>query len=260
MYYLKKIVKYFLNENGYYNVQDYSDKYRASFKNYLYVILLLYIKDKSSFNFIQVGANDGITGDPLFFFTKKNKKKIRAIFFEPQIRPFKKLVTNYSDCKNFYFINKAVGPEGKFPFYSLNKRFQKDFSRLAKSYYIEGLSSFYINNLNDRFKKYKNFDPKRHISTEILQTSNILKEIKINLKNKSHSFLKQIDLLQIDTEGYDDSIIYSCNLDILKPVLIHFEHKNLLSEKIIKLKKYLQKKNYDIYFYSKTDGLAMRKY
>jgi hypothetical protein len=259
MNYIKKKIKYFVNKKGYYNEHDYNSRYRSSFTNYLYLILLAYIRDKSSLNCIQVGANDGKTGDPLFVFFKENKKKINAIFFEPQISPFKKLIKNYKGCKNFYFINKVVGPEGKYPFYSLNYRFKKDFSRLTKSYYPSGLSSFHINNLISRFKKYKDFDPKKHISKETLQTSNILKEIKINLKNKSHSFLKKIDLLQIDTEGYDDSIIYSCNLDILKPVLINFEHKNLSRYKKIKLKKYLQKKKYDIFFYSKSDALSIRK-
>jgi len=259
MSYIKKIIKNFLNQNNYYNIQDYNNKFRSFLKNYFYLILLVYVKNKSSFNLIQVGANDGKAGDPLFHFISENKNKIKAVFFEPQVGPFKKLINRYSDHKNFYFINKAVGIEGQFPFYSLNGRFRKDFGRLIKKNYFGGISSLCINNLISRFKKYKNFDYKKHISVETLQVSNILKEIKINLKNKSHNFLKNIHLLQIDAEGYDDIIIYSCNLDILKPVLINFEHKNLSSAKKIKLHKYLQSNNYDIFSYPGSDTLAVRK-
>jgi len=169
------------------------------------------------------------------------------------------LVNRYRDDKNFYFINKAVGIEGSYPFYSLNQKFQKDFGRFLKKNYFGGISSLSINNLISRFKKYKNFDYKKHVSVKILQVSNILKEIKINLKNKSHTFLKNIHLLQIDAEGYDDIIIYSCNLDILKPILINFEHKNLSRTKQLKLYKYLQRKNYDIFPYQGSDTLAVRK-
>jgi FkbM family methyltransferase len=257
---MKKIIKYFLNKKNYFSLRDYQLKYRFFFKDILFLILQAYITNKKSFNLIQIGANDGILGDPIFKFCKKNNKIITGVFFEPQIKPFKKLKINYKNNKNFYFINKAVGTESLMPFFSLNKIFKKEFSNLLKKNNFDGLSSFLKNNLIDRFKKYENFNPSKHISVENLQTCNVLKEIKINLKKKAYNFIKKVDLLQIDAEGYDDIIIFNCNLDILKPVLINFEHKNLSSSKRKKLNKYLQSKNYTSFIYSRSDTLAIKQY
>lgn len=257
---MKKIIKYFLNKKNYFSLRDYELKYRFFFKDILFLILQAYINNKTSLNLIQIGVNDGKLGDSIFNFCKKNRKIITGVFFEPQIKQFKKLKINYKSCKNFYFINKAIGTEDLMPFFRLNKLFQKEFSKLLKKNNFSGLSSFEKDNLINRFKKYENFNPNKHISVETLKTYNVLKEIKINLKNKAHNFIKKIDLLQIDAEGYDDIIIFNCNLDILKPVLINFEHKNLSSSKQRKLNKYLQSKNYTSFIYSRSDTLAIRQY
>jgi hypothetical protein len=260
---IKRTAKQSLNNNNYYSIWDYEKKYRFFYKEFLYLFLLAYIKNKTSFNFIQVGAYDGKSNDPLYFFLKENKKNSSGIFFEPQILPYKKLVKNYRGYKNFYFSNKAVGFEGKFPFYKLNKKFYKDFSQLGKNNgnitNFSGLNSFYIDNLISRFKKFKNFNAKKHILTEILPVCNVIKEIKICLKNRANTFLKKIDLLQIDAEGYDDIVIYSCNLNILNPTLINFEHKNLSRIKQLKLNKYLLSKHYRTFVYSRSDTLAIRQ-
>jgi FkbM family methyltransferase len=257
---MNKIIKYFLNKKNYFSPRDYELKYGFLFKDILFLILQAYIINKNAFNFIQIGANDGKLGDPIFNFCKKNKKIITGVLFEPQIKPFKKLKMNYKNFKNFYFINKAVGTESLMPFFSLNKIFQKEFSKLLKKNNFDGLSSFLKDNLTNRFEKYENFDPSKHISIETLLSCNVLKEIKINLKNKAYNFIKKIDLLQIDAEGYDDIIIFNCNLDILKPALINFEHKNLSSSKRLKLNKYLQSKNYNSFIYSRSDTLAIKQY
>jgi hypothetical protein len=210
-----------------------------------------------------VGANDGKIGDPLNIFLKENKKKVSGIFFEPQFLPYKKLVKNYIAYKNFYFSNKAVGLEGQFPFFKLNRKFLIDFRHLLKNNSrledFNGISSFNKDNIISRFKKFKSFCSEKHISTEILTIHNIIKEIKICLKNRAHTFLKKIDLLQIDVEGYDDIVIYNCNLNILKPAIIHFEHKNLSRIKLLKLKKYLLKKNYLFFNYPGSDTLAIKQ-
>jgi len=83
--YIKKIIKNLLNQNNYYNTQDYNNKFRSFFKNYFYLILSVYVKNKSSFNLIQVGANDGKVGDPLFLFIKDNKKKLMQFFLNRKL-------------------------------------------------------------------------------------------------------------------------------------------------------------------------------
>ena len=38
---------------------------------------------------------------------------------------------------------------------------------------------------------------------------------------------KDIDLLQVDAEGYDDEVIYNSNIELFQPKYINFEYKNL---------------------------------
>ncbi len=64
-------------------------------------------------------------------------------------------------------------------------------------------------------------------------------------------------MLQIDTEGYDDEVIYNSDLDFFKPNCINFEYKNLSKTKLDNLIKFLEKKSYEILFYENSDCLAV---
>ena len=44
--------------------------------------------------------------------------------------------------------------------------------------------------------------------------------------------INQIDLLQIDTEGYDGELIKLFPFDLFKPSIIHFESKHLNKEEL----------------------------
>ena len=62
--------------------------------------------EKTSFNFIQVGANDGISFDFLYdFVTKRNSQ---GVVIEPVKDYFNELVQNYKNFKSIVKINKAI--------------------------------------------------------------------------------------------------------------------------------------------------------
>ena len=56
-----------------------------------------------------------------------------------------------------------------------------------------------------------------------------------------------IDVLQIDTEGYDDIVVYNSNLSETRPKLIYFESQHMSPEKQMALNHYLLKHRYRIY-------------
>src|SRR5215468_60576 len=58
--------------------------------------------------FVQIGAHDGITGDPLRKFVLKYH--LPGILVEPNPAVFKKLVANYRGEPQLRFENVAVGP------------------------------------------------------------------------------------------------------------------------------------------------------
>jgi len=86
---MNKIIKYFLNKKNYFSPRDYELKYEFLFKDILFLILQAYIINKNAFNLIQIGADDGKLGDPIFNFCKKNKKIITGVFLNHKLSHLK---------------------------------------------------------------------------------------------------------------------------------------------------------------------------
>lgn len=57
---------------------------------------------------------------------------------------------------------------------------------------------------------------------------------------------ENIDVLQVDTEGVDDQVIYHSALEILEPSVIYFESKNLSAQKLNELKARLSDLGYQM--------------
>ena len=75
--------------------------------------------------------------------------------------------------------------------------------------------------------------------------------------------IKRVDLLQIDTEGYDAEIILEVDFSVIRPSIIHFEHglkdgvmsKDRFSKVVEKLRKYdyeIMIEPYDVIAYQKN--------
>jgi len=64
------------------------------------------LKEKTNFNFIQIGANDGITSDPIYH--NITKYKPNGILIEPQREVFNTLINNYKNNENLSFFNFAI--------------------------------------------------------------------------------------------------------------------------------------------------------
>ena len=62
--------------------------------------------------------------------------------------------------------------------------------------------------------------------------------------------IKKIDLLQIDTEGYDAEIILNIDFDLMKPKIIRFEHglqNGIMTKEIfLKVADVLHKNDYEL--------------
>jgi hypothetical protein len=59
-----------------------------------------------------------------------------------------------------------------------------------------------------------------------------------------HGELNSIDVLQVDTEGMDDVVIFNSGVDLLKPRLIHFEAENLPERRLSELIQFLEQRGY----------------
>jgi FkbM family methyltransferase len=154
---------------------------------------------------IQVGANDGKRFDTLNKFIKKYKTS--SILIEPIKSNFDDLQKSYKKFKFVKLENKAISVNNEINFlYKVNEKFLNMYDN-----HVPGITSFNKKHLINHGISNK------HISKEIVNSSSI-KEI-IN----EHKLTK-LDLLFIDTEGYDGKIV----LDFLKnktfnPIII-FEY------------------------------------
>ena len=91
-----------------------------------------------------------------------------------------------------------------------------------------------------------------------MELDDIKSIIQKEIGSKIYSFSNRIDLITIDAEGYDDQVIYNCNIDFFKPSLINFEDKNISWSRIKKLHIYLNNKNYRLFKWSRTDTIAIK--
>ena len=205
---LKKVVQKIFNTIGYEIKVLSKNKYQL-----IDVFDLLILNDwakREDFYFIQIGAYDGVTGDPIHQYVKKYHW--RGVLVEPQPLYFEKLKSNYSSEPQLVFENAAISNnEGEVTMFAF-----EDSGELEGG--ANSMASF--NSRHLIHNPYGILAPVRSIKVPSLSFQSLLVKHKIS----------RVDLLQIDTEGYDLSILKLVNFDVIKPRIIRFE-SGLLSNK-----------------------------
>lgn len=244
---LKKIIKKILHKKG------WIVKPIGYETNALHLILLYALGVHKQLNIVQIGASDGVFGDPLRTFILTHAKDLQMIFFEPQREPFEKLKNNYQNYPHFIFVNKAIGAPGILTFYSINEKCRELIKQKTGRTIGTGANSFIKEHLIVRMKKFgiANFD--QYMDTEQRELVGLLDEIR-----KYEELSGRIDLLQIDCEGYDDEVIYHSAIETIKPMIINFESKNLSASKLQNLASFLENNGYILTPWTKSDTLAIK--
>jgi len=195
-------------------------------KNTLNDFLNQYSLSQPDFTVIQVGANDGITHDPIHKFIKRDQW--RGVFLEPQPDIYKKYLHRiYQNSQGIKTIFAAIGHEdGYQTLYKIG---------FCDMRWATGLASFNLHNLKKAFKKgyvkancnkhniTMPADPEAQITTKeirIISPKTLMKGQQIN----------KINLLQIDTEGYDYEVIKLFNIEKSQPKVIIYENEHLTTE------------------------------
>lgn len=186
--------------------------------NHLYNIdniLEKLFENKKIKQLIQIGANDGVRFDTINKFIKKYSP--HCILLEPIKDYFDQLKKNYKFQKNIIFENLAISVNNE-----INHLYKVKNSELNNyDEHIKGITSFDINHLKKHGVK------SNHIVEEKIKNISISDLIK--------KYENKVDLLLIDTEGYDANII----IDLLeksnvRPVII-FEYIHIKHEIFSKL-------------------------
>jgi FkbM family methyltransferase len=149
--------------------------------------------------FLQIGANDGISDDPIRNFILA--RHWSGLLLEPQIGPFNDLVSNYNGVKGLTFLNAALTEtDGPVEFFSAEG-----------NDLLGGLSAASLHRRIANKSNIKSFTVKG-ISAQTLISGNSL---------------QNIDLLQVDVEGYDAQAIKLIFSTGVRPAVVRFEHVNL---------------------------------
>ena len=167
-------------------------------KNLLEMMIAFHCRPPQEFFFVQVGAFDGVNGDPINYLIRKHHW--RGILVEPQPNAFRQLQTTYASEKTLQYFNVAIGPtDGEISFYT-----RKDGDTPVAS--------------TSRHLLVK----PGHSQGEIVEHKVPCWTVPTLLANAKAPH--QIDLLQIDAEGFDYQIIRSIDFQQIKPSIIRWEH------------------------------------
>lgn len=166
------------------------------------------LEARGTLRFVQIGGCDGVSYDPIYDFVIRNKGSVGGIVVEPLPEPFKSLENNYAHCPKVTLVNYAIhNTESEMPIYRV------DPARLSElPHWAIGISSF----------------NKDHHELSGTPSEYIIEQ---NVPCKSLSELldehaiDHLDLLQIDTEGYDREIVRGIDFGRIRPTIIRFEHR-----------------------------------
>ena len=174
--------------------------------NLLELGILKILHNYEKINFVQIGASDGVTNDPLHPIINAHKERISGVCVEPLPGPYAQLVQNYQEYKNIKTINAAIAEnDGQLSFFVPIKE---------KEAYFSKKSSLSASNLLKHGLRKSEI---RKIEVQSMSVSTLLKKIDIN----------HVHVLVIDVEGYDFKVLNSFFKNGVFPEVVLFEHAHL---------------------------------
>jgi len=171
-------------------------------------------QERGRFEVLQIGANDGVDNDPIHHLVRKRGWHLCAV--EPQPDAFARLRRNYCEFPNVKCIECAVGPtDGEATLYVFDAPRVKSVDDHLSSFRIEVLQKYW-RHMPDSQKRIR---PK---TVKCLTLKSVIER----------SGLQRIDMLQIDTEGYDYEIVkMAFALGVFPPILCFEWHHLTPGEK-----------------------------
>jgi len=158
------------------------------------------MRRRPDFTFLQVGAFDGLTDDPIHPLVQEFG--IRGIVVEPQVQMLETLRANYAAYPQVVVVNAAIAEaEGTREFFST----RGGPSRKA---------SFFQSNLL-----------KHGVRPEDIVTQPVRCTTIANLVREQG--FERCDLIQIDAEGFDGTIVRAIDFQAVQPSIVRFEHVHL---------------------------------
>ena len=194
--------------------------------------------------FIQIGSNDGLSGDPLHEFIAK--RRWTGALVEPVPFLFKKLQQNYSaEAARLQFVNAAISSvRGRMDLFYVSEESR---SVLDLPFWHDQLGSFdrghIIRHLGKEIEPFIRSQP-----VDSILFQDLLDRVGV----------ADFDLLHVDVEGHDYEVIRQVDLTRHNPAMVLFEIKHLApAERDAAIVNFVRH-GYRMFFYG-ADALAIRK-
>jgi FkbM family methyltransferase len=222
------------------------DLKRHCMKTNLYsAALKALIEIKHKLNIVVVGANDGRVNDPIYEFAMGMSSETSMLLIEPNKFLLPHLEKSYSSHPSHQIANCAIGQEGVLTLYAVKAswfdRFQPAYAKGWPQYRAAtGITSANKEHVEKALIRegINPDDAIESLNVPCQQLSPLLAEL---------SWPTAIDVLQIDAEGYDDSVIHASNIQNTRPRLIYFENHNISEDRMDALVGYLSIQHYRTY-------------
>jgi FkbM family methyltransferase len=161
--------------------------------------------------FVQVGAHDAQAGDPIALYVERDGW--RGVLVEPVREVFARLRKRYANRNDLAFENAAVAEtDGTRTFYRLDEKAREAYE-LA-----DQLGSLQRDVVLGHAEQVPNIDDHlEKIEVPCVSFPTLLRRHDVD----------RVDLLHLDTEGYDAILLRSFPWEIFQPRLVLYEHKHL---------------------------------
>ena len=220
------------------------------------------ISVRKPLNIIQVGANDGKYNDPIYDFVKANENTTNIILIEPLETLIPYLEDNYEYHPSVEILNKAVGDGGgtsSIRLYRIKREYWDDINAgYGNSWPDYRVPTGVTTSNKNRLIQWASENVESDLEPEhIIEGFNIETITPSEIIDQS-DILDSVHLLQIDTEGMDDKIVYSFLESNIRPNIINIEKKHLSKAKQEEYDAKLSKYGYEVYDYTSSEKLALR--
>ncbi len=172
------------------------DRPELEFTSMLEFVVADHGKTGEDFFFVQIGAFDGVTADPLHELVRRHHW--RGVLVEPQAEAFESLKRNYRGQPGLSFFNVAIGPR------------DGEVTLFTRAGGLAQVASV------DRHLVVK--PGRRRVEARRVPCWTVARLL------KEAAAPATVDLLLIDAEGLDYRIIRSIDFGAVRPAIIHYEH------------------------------------
>ena len=201
--------------------------------------------------FVQIGANDGRTGDPMFDVV--NRYKLKGLVIEPQLDAFNKLKQTYSHHPQLILERAAISHTNGFV----------DFFRVSKDFWQ---AHKFPKNVDTQIASLDPLQIRKHVEIfggkKLAEDENayLIKETVPALTFASilekHQ-VAHVDILQVDTEGFDYEVLRMLDWNRIKPSVLHFEDVHLNDNDRIAAYTLLEEQGYDLFATDANNTLGL---